>query len=127
LIILAVREDKSSEAPREKPTLKGFKLDGKLKMYLGVIFIFCLGNSSNTFLLLKAQEQGFSVSQVILLYFIFNASASILAIPSGSCPTDLEGAEPLFRDICSTALYISALPFYRPNGNCSAVCCLRRV
>ncbi len=34
-------------------------------------------------MLLKSQEQGFSASQVILLYLIFNVSASILAIPAG--------------------------------------------
>jgi len=83
LIILAVREDKSCETPCEKLKLKGLKLDGKVKTYLAVIFVFCLGNSSNTFLLLKAQEQGFSASQVILLYLIFNVAASTLAIPSG--------------------------------------------
>lgn len=83
LIILAVREDKSGEAPGEKLNLRGLKLDRTLKIYLAVIFVFCLGNSSNTFLLLKAQKQGFSASQVILLYLIFNVSASIFAIPSG--------------------------------------------
>ncbi|MEM1486272.1 MFS transporter [Oscillospiraceae bacterium PP1C4] len=83
LIIFAVREDKSSNTVCEKLTLKGLKLDGKLKMYLVVIFIFCLGNSSNTFLLLKAQEQGFSASQVILLYLIFNVATCALAIPAG--------------------------------------------
>lgn len=83
LIILAVREDKSSTTSCEKLRLKGLNLDGKLKMYLAVLFVFCLGNSSNTFLLLKAQEQGFSASQVILLYLIFNVTASVLAIPSG--------------------------------------------
>jgi len=83
LIIFAVREDKSSVPTSEKLSLKGLKLDGKLKAYLAVIFIFCLGNSSNTFLLLKAQERGFSASQVMLLYLIFNVATSVLAIPSG--------------------------------------------
>lgn len=83
LIIFAIREDKNRETVCEKLTLKGLKFDGKLKVYLAVIFIFCLGNSSNTFLLLKAQERGFSAAQVILLYLIFNVSASVLAIPSG--------------------------------------------
>lgn len=83
LIIFAVREDKSCEVPCQKLTLKGITLDGKLKMYLAVMFIFCLGNSSNTFLLLKAQERGFSSSQVILLYLLFNVATSVLAIPSG--------------------------------------------
>ncbi|MEA4933968.1 MAG: MFS transporter [Lawsonibacter sp.] len=83
LIIFSVREDKNSATENEKLSLKGLKLDGKLKAYLGVIFIFCLGNSSNTFLLLKAQARGFSASQVMLLYLIFNVSTSVLAIPSG--------------------------------------------
>lgn len=82
-IIWAVREGKHSDTTCEKLTLKGLKLDGKLKMYLAVIFVFCLGNSSNTFLLLRAQEQGFSASQVILLYLVFNVFTSVLAIPSG--------------------------------------------
>jgi len=83
LIIFSIREDKSSATTGEKLSLKGIKLDGKLKAYLAVIFVFCLGNSSNTFLLLKAQERGFSASQVMLLYLIFNVSTSVLAIPSG--------------------------------------------
>jgi len=83
LIIPAVREDKNNVAASKKLPLRGVRLDGTLKMYLAVIFVFCIGNSSNTFLLLKAQEQGFSTSQVMLLYFIFNVSASLLAIPSG--------------------------------------------
>jgi len=83
MIIPAIREDRSKIQAGEKLTLKGFKLDRQLKLYLAVMFIFCLGNSSNTFLLLKAQERGFSVSQVLLLYLIFNVSTSIFAIPSG--------------------------------------------
>jgi MFS family permease len=83
LIIFAVKEDKSCKVPCEKITLKGLKLDGKLKSYLVIVFVFCLGNSSNLFLLLKAQERGFSAPQVILLYLIFNVASSMLAIPSG--------------------------------------------
>jgi len=83
MIIPAIREDKTRSMTCEKLTLRGMKLDGRLKLYLAVIFLFCLGNSSNAFLLLKAQESGFSVSQVILLYLAFNISSSVLAIPAG--------------------------------------------
>jgi len=83
LIISGVKDEKCTNNACEKLTFKGLKLDRTLKMYLGLIFIFCLGNSSNTFLLLKAQERGFSASQVILLYLLFNISTSVLAIPSG--------------------------------------------
>ena len=83
LIISMVRENKNCEEQGEKIDLRGLKLDSDLKAYLAVIFVFCLGNSSNIFLLLRAQEKGFSASQIILLYLIFNISTSILAIPSG--------------------------------------------
>jgi MFS family permease len=83
MIIPAIREDKTQNISCEKLTFRGMKLTGRLKLYLAVVFIFCLGNSSNAFLLLKAQESGFSVSQVILLYLVFNISSSVLAIPSG--------------------------------------------
>lgn len=83
LIILCVKEDREQQVKVEKLTLRGLKLDKNLKLYLGVIFLFCLGNSSNTFLLLKAQERGFSASNVILLYLLFNVAASVLAIPAG--------------------------------------------
>ncbi|MEG1629836.1 MAG: MFS transporter [Erysipelotrichaceae bacterium] len=58
-------------------------LDHRLKLYLFVCFLFTLGNSSNTFLLLRAGNVGFSNSNVILLYFIYNLTASVLAYPLG--------------------------------------------
>ncbi len=83
IIIFAVREEQCEKAPRERFSLKGVKLDKHIKLYLGVIFFFCLGNSSNAFLLLKAQESGFTAAEVILLYLVFNAAASALAFPFG--------------------------------------------
>lgn len=83
LIIPAIKENKRQKRGGKKLEIKGIKLGGRLKLYLSVIFLFCLGNSSNTFLLLKAHERGFSTSQVLLLYLIFNISTSILALPAG--------------------------------------------
>lgn len=59
------------------------RLDGRLKLYLAVTFLFTLGNSSNSFLLLRAADIGFSSSDTIALYFVYNVTASILAIPCG--------------------------------------------
>lgn len=58
-------------------------IDGQLHLYLFVVFLFTLGNSSNTFLLLKAKAVGFSDLDVILLYFAYNAAASFLSMPLG--------------------------------------------
>lgn len=59
------------------------KLDNRLKLYLLVTFLFTLGNSSNSFLLLRAYDIGFDSSNTILLYFIYNLTASVLAVPCG--------------------------------------------
>lgn len=83
MMILLIREGKSANEAQNRMPLRGLKLGRKLKLYFAVIFLFCLGNSSNTFLLLKAKSRGFSSAQVMLLYLIFNISASLLAIPSG--------------------------------------------
>lgn len=58
-------------------------LNGNLKLYLLVAFLFTLGNSSNTFLLLKATDIGFSNTDVILLYFIYNFTCAVFAVPFG--------------------------------------------
>ena len=58
-------------------------LDGRLKLYLVVVFLFTLGNSSNSFLLLRAKSAGFDDSSVILLYFLYNITVSVLSVPFG--------------------------------------------
>jgi len=59
------------------------KIDGQLKLYLLVVFLFTLGNSSNVFILLRAQSVGFETTSVILLYFLYSMTASLLAMPFG--------------------------------------------
>ena len=48
-----------------------------------MVALFTLGNSSNSFLLLKAKATGFDDTSVILLYFIFNITAALLSMPLG--------------------------------------------
>lgn len=83
LMIGGVQEKSGGKRDVQKFTLKGVRLERKLKLYLGVMFIFCLGNSSNIFLLLRAKDCGFSPSEVILLYLAFNISASLLSMFAG--------------------------------------------
>jgi MFS family permease len=66
------------------PVFKGLKtLDSRLKLYLIVVFLFTLGNSSNAFLILRASDVGFNTASVILLYFVYNIVSSLLALPMG--------------------------------------------
>lgn len=90
LIVLSlVKENKAKvdieENIAEKPSFKSFKkIDKNLKLYLLVVLVFTLGNSSNNFLLLKAQEIGFSADKVVLLYFIYTITAAFLSVPFGT-------------------------------------------
>ncbi|HBH12687.1 MAG: Major facilitator superfamily MFS_1 transporter [Clostridiales bacterium 38_11] len=84
-IIPFIKEKKENRTIKERePFWKNVKkLDAQLKLYLLVAFLFTLGNSSNAFLLLRAKSVGFNDTSVILLYFIYNITASLLAIPLG--------------------------------------------
>ena len=84
-MFIFIKEKRTHSAvPDREPFWQNVKkLDGQLKLYLLVAFIFTLGNSSNAFLLLRAKSVGFDDKNVILLYFIFNLTASILSIPLG--------------------------------------------
>ena len=80
-----IKEKKEPRQLRERePFWKNiWKIDGQLKLYLLVVALFTLGNSSNSFLLLKAKATGFDDTSVILLYFIFNITAALLSMPLG--------------------------------------------
>ena len=82
ICILFVKDKKQQSGSREFSF--NFKnLDRKFKIFLVFIFIFTLGNSSNAFIILRTKAAGFSSSQAILLYFLFNITASLLAYPVG--------------------------------------------
>ncbi|MEW6171060.1 MAG: MFS transporter, partial [Candidatus Omnitrophota bacterium] len=88
VVLFFVREKKiKKEEVIAKPKIsfrKDFKnLDSRLKAYLVVSFIFTLGNSSNQFLLLRAKNLGFSFTDVILLYFVYNLSYALSSFPAG--------------------------------------------
>jgi len=62
------------------------KVDGQLRLYLAVVFLFTLGNSSNAFIILKANAVGFDTISVILLYFIYNILILFMkATPTNVC------------------------------------------
>jgi len=59
------------------------QLDRQLLLYLAVVFLFTLGNSSDNFIILRALDAGFSETDVILLYFLCSAAAGALSMPFG--------------------------------------------
>jgi len=63
-------------------SLKG--MDSRFKSFLFVVVIFTLGNSSDAFILLRGQERGLSVLQVMGMALTFNALYTLFAGPLGA-------------------------------------------
>jgi MFS family permease len=58
-------------------------LDRKLKIFLIIVFVFALGNSSNQFLLLRGQNLGYDAATVLLMYLLYNVVKSLGSWPAG--------------------------------------------
>lgn len=55
----------------------------KFYTFLFIMFIFTLGNSSDAFLILKAQRVGITIASIFFLLAIFSLTASLINIPAG--------------------------------------------
>ncbi len=79
-----------SSAPT-RPTMLGAwrALDPRARAYLWVLLLFTLGNSSNAFLLLRAQSLGCSVVHVVALYLAYNVVATLASYPAGKLSDSL--------------------------------------
>ena len=58
-------------------------LDKRFKLFLIIMVLFTLGNSSDAFLILRAQNLGFSVFWVLILFVAFNLVYALVAVPAG--------------------------------------------
>lgn len=83
-LIVFVREPKKQVGISRPPslTLRGF--DVRFKVFLAIIVLFTLGNSSDAFLILRAQNLGSSVLQIFILLTLFNLVCTVVAAPAGA-------------------------------------------
>ena len=83
-LLAHLREPKLTTGPSARlPLFRWSVLPRKLRLFLIIAFIFTLGNSSNTFLLLRAGGLGFTPAMAILLYLVFNLSYALFSYPAG--------------------------------------------
>jgi MFS family permease len=84
LIIFFIKEKKKvfpAHEERPKLTLKHF--DWRFKFFVAIATIFAIGNSSDVFLILRAQQTGIPTVLIPVVYLLFNLVYSISAIPAG--------------------------------------------
>lgn len=108
LLVFLVKEKKKVDLPAERKFVKiDLKLlQPKLLYFILISFIFALGNSSDTFLLLNAKNLGFTTTFVVLTYVLYNLSQTIFATPAGYLADKL-GA----RNVFSLGLIVFSLVY----------------
>jgi len=84
ILALGARETASQSTPDRKNELSLVTLNRHFLAFLGVVVMFTLGNSSDAFIILRAQERGLSVLQVMGMLLTFNAVYTILSTPAGA-------------------------------------------
>ena len=85
LIILFIKDIKKSEG--RSALIPSFRLkdfDKAFIKFLVILLIFTLGNSSDAFLVLKAQTLGMSIFYIFIMLSIFNFVTSVVSFMSGS-------------------------------------------
>jgi len=83
LIVVKLREQERG-APEKVPLRLALLPAGALRRYLMVLFLFTLGNSSDTFLLLKAGKLGVPMFRIPLLWAFFHLVKMLSSMPFGS-------------------------------------------
>lgn len=99
LLLLFLRDTKPEPADGGGPVMRNWSLSlralpASLLRFVLVGTLFALGNSSDAFLILKAQHMGLADALVPLAYFAFNASYTVLSYPLGAL-SDRVGRKPV--------------------------------
>ncbi|UCD84348.1 MAG: MFS transporter [Deltaproteobacteria bacterium] len=72
---------RESSAPAPKLNLRTF--DRRFKTFLLIMIVFTLGNSSDAFLIIRANEQGITLTHIPLLWLILHVVKSAVSMPGG--------------------------------------------
>jgi MFS family permease len=83
VLVVGVREI-PGKGTGKAPVLSLQGLDSRFKHFLLIIVLFTLGNSSDAFIILRSQERGLDVFQVMGMVLTFNFIYAVLAAPLGS-------------------------------------------
>lgn len=80
IIGLLVRERR---APVNKQRISLATLKGPFAGFLAVMLLFTLGNSSDIFIMLRAEDVGIAALMIPVVYALFNLVSALAAIPAG--------------------------------------------
>lgn len=77
-------KDVAAKTQREAPTISLKRMGKPFSIFLVIVAIFTLGNSADSFLVLRAQNLGVSVLGILLMLAVFNLIYALISTPAGS-------------------------------------------
>ncbi len=84
VIICCIHEKKTAPlSTTERPRLSLSSISWRVKLFIGIAALFALGNSSDAFLILRAQQVGVAAALIPVVYLTFNLIYSLSGIPAG--------------------------------------------
>lgn len=87
------------------------KIDRRLKIFLVIMVIFTLGNSSDAFLILRARDIGVPATMIPLLWLAFNVSYFLWAYPAGLLSDRIGRRRTIFLGFMVFSLCYTAFSF----------------
>ena len=84
LSLISGARDVANRGKRETPKITYKGLGKPFLIFLLIVGLFDLGNSSDAFLVLRAQERGMSVLSILLMLASFNLVYALVSTPAGS-------------------------------------------
>lgn len=83
-LLAALVRDPGKAGTGKRLVLSARGFDSRFFAFLGIVVLFTLGNSSDAFLVLRAQQMGMPLVQIFLMLALFNLVASAAAYPLGA-------------------------------------------
>ena len=87
VLLILVREPRRKPSPSDINSQVSFKraggFDTRFKVFLAIMALFTLGNSSDFFVILRAQNLEAPLIYVVLMLVLFNATYAVTSLPAG--------------------------------------------
>ena len=79
-----VEERPKASSAKTPPSLSWSAMDGRFKAFIAVLTLFTLGNSSDAFLMLRAQTVGFTTIEIFLVVAVFSLVIAATSTKGGT-------------------------------------------
>ncbi|HEX9012162.1 MAG TPA: MFS transporter [Anaerolineaceae bacterium] len=84
LSLILIAQDVPIKGQRTAPKFSLAGMGRPFVLFLSIVSLFTLGNSSDAFLILRAQERGLSLIGILAMLAVFNIVYALISTPAGS-------------------------------------------